>query len=142
MFVEKLSKFEQLFTQKNESANVEPYKIPIKPHAPIVRKMYPVPIAHRPKVDLKMKEMIDANIIEMSNSETCSPLRVVIKDDDSVRVCLDARFVNAIIKSDHSTKGGFYDHLRALCRIFLVLQERNFTLKLDKSLFCRKSVKL
>lgn len=231
-FVNEMLKYERLFTPKNESANVEPYKLIIKPHANIVRKTYPVPIAHRLKVNKKFKEMIDAKIIERSNSSSCNPLRIVIKDDGSVRVCLDARYVNAIIESDHesppliseliqkfhgitmmsttdlqmgywqiplhpdsrkytaflynskmyqfcrlpfglktagsafiralnlslgnefddiltvyiddfliATSGNFYDHLRAVSRVFSALQGKNFTLKLEKSLFCRKSVK-
>lgn len=44
--------------------------------------------------------MLDQNIIEFSDSEFCNPLRIVIKKDGQVRICLNAQFINAIIFSD------------------------------------------
>lgn len=96
-----MSKFEQLFTPKACSASIEPYTLKIKPHQNTIRKTYPVPIVHRARVDRAIQEMIDVGIIERSNSQYCNPIRIVIKNDDSVRICLDARFLNAIVESDH-----------------------------------------
>lgn len=60
-------------------------------------------MAHRKEVDNAMIEMLKRNIIEPSNSKHCSPIRIVLKKSDTVRVCLDARYVNNIIESDHET---------------------------------------
>lgn len=47
--------------------------------------------------------MIENEVIERAVSQYCNPLRIVKKDDGSVRVCLDARFVNKIIEDDHES---------------------------------------
>lgn len=155
--------------------------------------------------------MLDAHVIEKCNVSYCNPIRIVIKSDGTVRICLDARFINAFLEADNespplicelmqkfhnvqflsttdlasgywqiplhpdsrkytaflydsqmyqfcrllfglktagstfilfvATKGNFYDHLRDIDRIFTVLQNKNFTLKLNKSVFCRKEIK-
>lgn len=183
-------------------------------------------------MDEAIREMRRAGIIERSSSEYCNPIRIVIKSDHSVRICLDARYINAILESDHespplvseliqkfhgvsffsitdlesgycqiplndesrkytaflydfqmyqfyrltfgiktagsafirslnlaignqlndiltiyvddlliATSGSFYDHLRGFERVFSLLQEKGFTLKLNKSLFCRREVR-
>lgn len=68
-----------------------------------VRKSYPVPLTLRKAVDDEIAEMIKLGIIERSNSEFCNPLRVVQKKDGRVRLCLDARFLNAHIASDNES---------------------------------------
>ena len=40
-----------------------------------------------------------------------------------------------------ATPGSFTDHLNSFRKIFTVLQNQNFSLKLEKSYFCCKSVK-
>lgn len=226
VFIERMSRFEKLFTQKYESADTFEYELKIKPHKTYIRRNYPIPCKHREPVGKQMKKMLDLNIIERADCSYCSPLRIVIKDDGTVRICLDARFINEIIEDDHespplinellqkyygvtfisttdlatgywqiplhpnsrkytafvydskvyqfcrlpfglktagsaficalnfalgdkfrdvlsmyiddfliATRGSFYDHLHALEGIFDVLQKKNFTLKLSKSLF-------
>lgn len=232
MFVNRMSKFERLFTQKLESAETDEYQLKIKKHTTFIRKSYPVPLAYRESVDRAIDEMLESGIIERADSPYCNPLRIVIKNDNSVRVCLDARFINEIIEDDHespplihellqkfygvtymsvadlatgywqiplhqssrqytafvynskvyqfcripfglktagsafiralslalgdrfketltiyiddfliSTSGSFLDHLNALESIFEILQLKNFTLKLEKSLFFKKILK-
>ena len=176
--------------------------------------------------------MLRTGIIERLDSPYCNPLRIVVKNDKSVRLCLDACYINEIIESDHespplinellqkfngvtymsttdlatgywqiplhdssrkytaflhnskmyqfcripfglktagsafiralncaighqfddvltiyiddflvATAGSFYDHIENLKDVFTVLQEKNFTLKLEKSKFCKKEVK-
>lgn len=231
-FVRVMSQFEILFTPNCSPANVEPYRIKIRSKETINFKTYPIPFKHRNKVDCAMIDMDNRGIIESSTSKHCNPLRIVIKNDGTVRVCLDARYVNNNIESDHetpllicellqkfdgislmsitdlesgywqiplhpesrpytaflynskmyqfcrvpfglkttgsafirsiawalgnqfddiltiyiddfllSTKGTFYDHLRAIERVFMTLQEKNFTLNLKKTKFCKKKVK-
>lgn len=45
--------------------------------------------------------MEELGIIRRSNSRYCNPLRIVVKKNVSVRVCLDARFINDKIESDN-----------------------------------------
>lgn len=232
MFVHEMSRFEKLFTPKNDSAKTLDYRLKIKPHKSIIRKTYPVPLAFREKVDRAIAEMEKSRIIERTDSPYCSPLRIVVKSNGDVRVCLDARYINDIIEPDHeapplvndlmqkfygvsymsstdlaagywqiplheesrkytaflydskmyqfrripfglktagsafmravrcalgsnfddfltiyvddflvATPGSFENHLRILSSVFLALQEKNFTLKLEKSLFFRKKIK-
>lgn len=102
-FFRVMSQFGKLFSQKSCSANVEPYRLKIKKHDTIVRKTYPVPFIHREKTDITMLEMLKRNIIEPSTSKHCNPIRIVLKNNGTVRVCLDARYVNNIIESDHES---------------------------------------
>lgn len=102
-FINKMLKFEKLFTRKSTNACVEPYQFRVKPHRTVIRKTYPVPMAYRGMVRSALGEMLQAGIIERSNSAYCNPLRIVIKSDNSVRVCLDARYINEIIESDHES---------------------------------------
>lgn len=231
-FVRVMSQLKILFTKKSSPAHVEPYRIRVKSQETINRKTYPVPFKHRQKIDKTMDEMIKRKIIEPSNSKYCNPIRIVIKNDGTARVCLDARYINNNIESDHeapplisellqkfdginfmsitdlesgywqiplhhdsrkytaflynsrmyqfcrvpfglktagsafirsiawalgsqfkdiltiyiddfllSTKGTFYEHLHAIERVFKVLQEKNFTLNLKKTIFLKKKVK-
>lgn len=232
VFAQVMSKFEYLFSEKNCGAKVTPYQIRVKPHKVPVFKTYSIPIAHRKKVSCKIQKMLEARVIEKCNVSYCNPIRIVIKSDGTVRICLDARFINVIIESDHeapplvyellqkfqgisylsttdlatgywqiplhpdsrkytaflydsqmyqfcrlpfglktagsvfirslhevlgnqfeetltiyiddfliTTKGNFYNHIYEIEKIFTVLQENNFTLNLDKSLFGKKEVK-
>lgn len=52
-------------------------------------------------VDPFLEKLCAAGIIELSDSKYCNPLRIVIKSEGSVRVCLDARYISSIIESDH-----------------------------------------
>ena len=170
-------------------------------------------------------------IIEPSDSPYCNPLRILVKKDNTVSICLDARFVNEIVESDHesppliqelmqkfhgaqhmstsdmangywqipldeesrkytaflydsklyhfcrvpfglktagsafiralnqvlgdafsdvltlyvddiliTTSGTVLEHFQAIGLVYRALQDRNFTLKLEKSIFCRRSV--
>ena len=176
--------------------------------------------------------MLLAGIIEESTSSYCNPLRIVQKNDGTIRICLDARYINSIIESESespplikdivqkfhgvryisttdlangywqiplhkssrqytaflynskvyhfcripfglktagsgfiralnfaledkfdlfltsyvddlliTSRGTFKNHLQDLCTIFSVLEAQNFTLRLDKSVFFRDSVR-
>lgn len=47
--------------------------------------------------------MMENGVKERAVSQYCNPLRIVKKDDGSVRVCLDARLANKIIEDDHES---------------------------------------
>lgn len=92
-----------MFTAKDVSADVEPYEIKIKSHETIIIKTYPVPFKYRHQVEPALEKMLERNVIEYSNSKHCNPICIVIKNDDTVRISLDARYVNNNIESDHET---------------------------------------
>ena len=79
------------------------YQHPIVPTRDkiVVRKSYPVPLNQRAAVDAEIHRMLNLGIIERSQSQFCNPLRVVQKKNGEVRICLDARFLNAVILLDN-----------------------------------------
>ena len=90
------------------------YELHIRPiHEKIhVRKYYPVPLSLRAKVDAEIDKMMNLGIIERGDSPYCNPLRIVAKKDGTVRVCLDARFLNSIIASDNESPENINDLLQ------------------------------
>lgn len=54
-----------------------------------------------PKVRLELQKLLELGIIEPSTSEFFNPLRFVEKNDGSIRICLDARFLNQIVYPEH-----------------------------------------
>lgn len=98
-----MTRFEKLFSVKTTSADTLAYKFKVKPHKTIVRKTYPVPLAYRDLVRNAIHEMERNNIIERSDSEYYNPLRIVLKSNNKVRVCLDARYINEIIEADQES---------------------------------------
>lgn len=226
-----LSRHRGLFSAKAEPAGTYEHKIRLKTPGTVSRKTYPVPVKHRDAVDAEIDKMLRDGIIERSDSPYCSPLRVVMKPNGQIRLCLDARFINELIEDDHEspplineiirnfhgvdfftttdlangywqipleeesrkytaflynhnvyqfkrvpfglkTAGSgfirsvsltvgnqfagvletyvddmivatrtFESHLDVVDRLFTVLEESNYTLRIDKSLFCQKEVK-
>ena len=100
IFINKMTSFKKLFSPKSRSAGVYEYRINIKPHSIVVRKTYRVPFAYRDRVNLEIQQMLENGIIEPSMSPYCNPMRIVIKKNGNIRMCLDARFVNEIIEAD------------------------------------------
>lgn len=62
-------------------------------------KAYPIPYNYRNQVNLEIQNMLHANIIETSKTNYINPLVIVKKKDNNIRLCLDARKLNEITKS-------------------------------------------
>lgn len=77
------------------------YEIRVSDKTPYFKKSYPVPVALQEKVDKEIQRMIDCKIIERSNGPYVNPLVTVIKKDNSVRLCLDARRINTVMLPDY-----------------------------------------
>ncbi|CAG9814585.1 unnamed protein product [Phaedon cochleariae] len=69
---------------------------------PFVKRSYPVPFSYKEEVRKQIDEMVDWGIMEKC-TDYVSPLVTVIKEDKSVRICLDARYLNAKMANDHVT---------------------------------------
>ena len=48
----------------------------------------------------QVDEMLEAEIIEPSNSPWSSPVVLVVKPDDSQRFCVDCHALNSVTKQD------------------------------------------
>lgn len=72
-------------------------KLKIKEHAPFFRTPYDIPVSRKEAVSREIKRMLDWGIIERSNSRYNNPIVTVKKKNGSVRVVLDARWLNEIV---------------------------------------------
>ena len=61
----------------------------MKEASQIKQPPYRIPYAYREEVKQELKEMLNAGIIEESNSEWASPIVLVRKKDKSLRLCVD-----------------------------------------------------
>lgn len=67
---------------------------------PIKQRAYPISPALLKQVDIELKEMLDAGIIEPSNSAWSSPIVMVKKKDGRYRFCVDFRKLNKVSQPD------------------------------------------
>lgn len=67
---------------------------------PIKQRAYPISPALLKQVDMELKEMLDAGIIEPSSSAWSSPIVLVKKKDGRYRFCVDFRKLNKVSQSD------------------------------------------
>lgn len=92
-----LNDYQHIFQDKPGLHNSFFYKFNVKPHEPYKIKPYPVPFSRRPAVQQEINKMIEWGVIERSSSPYNNPLVTVVKSDESIRLCLDARKLNTII---------------------------------------------
>ena len=101
---------EELHKLLNEFTDVlrdEPGRTTIAEHSletgsasPIRQQPYRVPHAYRETVRRELEQMEAEGIIEQSSSEWASPIVLVKKKDDSLRLCVDYRKLNALTPGD------------------------------------------
>ena len=72
----------------------------VKEDQPFIGQSYPIPIAHREKLDEEIRKMLNMGFIQRSSSEYINPIVPVIKKYGTVRLCLDARKLNDILLED------------------------------------------
>lgn len=92
-----------LFSNKPGCAKGYQHKLKLLTEKPSIRHTYPIPIQLREPTNRAINKMMEDGVIERAISQYSNPLRIVKKEDDTVRVCLDARFVNKIIEDDHES---------------------------------------
>jgi hypothetical protein len=88
--------FNELPGRTNEYVHV------IKMHdaTPFIKRAYPIAFSLRPEVEKVIQQMIQLGVIKREASPFASPMTVVRKKDGSVRICLDARWINQQMVSD------------------------------------------
>lgn len=74
-------------------------KIDIREHPPLKLRLYGIPFHKRELVEQAIQEMLEAGIIERSQSLWSFPIVIAGKKDGGYRFCVDFRDLNKITKS-------------------------------------------
>ena len=95
-----LNEFRTLFSNKPGRTGLVEHCIETGTARPIRLPPYRIPQAYRDTVKQEIQEMLQAGIIEPSNSEWEALLVLVKKKDGSLRLCVDFRRLKSVSESD------------------------------------------
>lgn len=98
-----LQKFQIMFNERPGCVRSYQHHIKLHDYTPFIRRPYPVAFSLRPKVEQALREMVHCGVIKREPSSFASPMTVVAKKDGSIRICLDARWLNKQMVSDTET---------------------------------------
>jgi hypothetical protein len=76
------------------------HEIKMHDQTPFVKRVYPIAFSLRPQVEKTIRNMERTGVIKRESSPFASPITVVKKKDGTVRVCLDATWVNQQMVAD------------------------------------------
>ena len=91
-----LMEFQDIFTDVPRVCNLGEHEIKLTTNDPIRSRPYPIPYAMREALSKEIDTMLSLGIIEPSSSPYASPVVMVRKSDNSIRVCCDFRRLNRI----------------------------------------------
>ncbi|GBM08848.1 hypothetical protein AVEN_57404-1 [Araneus ventricosus] len=95
-----LRKYSDVFSCKPGHATVEGHSVRVTPDCcPKRLNLYRVPIALQDEVDRQIKELLELDLIEQSDSDWAHPVVCVAKNG-SVRLCIDFRLLNSFTIPD------------------------------------------
>ena len=80
--------------------NVVQHSINTGEAPPIQQRPQPIPYCERPKLEVEVHRLLDADVIQPSSSHWASPIVLVRKKVGNVRMCVDFRKVNLLSKKD------------------------------------------
>ncbi|KAK7929500.1 hypothetical protein WMY93_005895 [Mugilogobius chulae] len=89
-----------LFQETPGFTSLVQHQIRLKQDAPKRQRSYRIPERLVPVLKKEIELMLELGIIEISDSEWCSPVVLVPKKDGSLRFCIDFRYLNAISNFD------------------------------------------
>lgn len=96
-----LLNFKDIFSDEPGLMKGYQHEIVMRDDSPFFIKSYPIPHVYRNEVRSQIREMEKWGVIRQCRTEYISPLVVVKKKDGSVRVCIDARYLNGKMEKDH-----------------------------------------
>ncbi|XP_037521693.1 uncharacterized protein LOC119398948 [Rhipicephalus sanguineus] len=146
------AKFSHLFSPGLGLAKGVQHQVKMKPSVPpVVQKLRRLPLSLRKPVSDQLQRLLSDDVIERANaSEWISPIVVVRKKDDSIRLCVDLREPNKAIVVDsfplphteellHSLNGARYfsklDLASAYYQVTLHPDSRDLTASLRTTAF-------
>lgn len=112
-----LLKHHLTFNELPGLTNKYTHVIKMKDTTPFLRKPYPIPFSLRPEVDKTIENMLKMGVIKREASPFASPMTVVRKKDGSVRICLDARWLNKQMIADCESPRSMEDLLHSFSSI-------------------------
>ena len=92
-----------IFGLDDEPLEISPmfvYKIKLTSEEPVYRKPYPIPIKFQEELEHQIEDMLLQGIIEQSASAFNAPLVPVVKKDGSLRVTVDYRHLNEVVRDE------------------------------------------
>lgn len=95
-----VEEFKDIFTDLPRITNLGVHEIHLTTNEPVRSKPYPLPHAMRVQLSKEIDTMLSMDIIETSTAAYASPIVMVRKSDNSVRVCCDFRKLNKLTVFD------------------------------------------
>ncbi|KAF2902669.1 hypothetical protein ILUMI_03515 [Ignelater luminosus] len=102
-FQDLLRRYSMIWSEKLGLMKGYEHEIKLRDYSPFYLKSYPIPNAYKAEVEKQLQEMVDWRVLSPGTTEFVSPLVMVKKKDNSVKVCLDARFLNSRMVQEHIT---------------------------------------
>lgn len=97
-----LLSYREIFSDQPGRTEMYMHQIRLHDYRPFFLKSYPIPYAYKQEVRRQIDEMLKWGVIRCCQTEYVSPLVVVKKKDNTIRVCLDARYLNSRMVKDHA----------------------------------------
>jgi transposase InsO family protein len=112
-----LEKHQHIFSDSPGLTNNYHHEIRLTSSEPFAVRQYPIPLAHREKVQEEVNRMERWGVISRSDTPYSSPLVTTVKKDGSVRICLDARRLNSMTEADTELPRSIDDLLHSLGQV-------------------------
>lgn len=78
------------------------HKISVIKDATFCSKVYPIPEKYALEVNKCVEDMLKKDVIESSTTSYINPVCVVVKSNSRLRICLDCRSLNKIVKKQYT----------------------------------------
>ena len=91
-----LRQYQDVLTRIPGCTNLAQHTIETGDSRPIQLPPYRLPNAYRDAVRRELEEMQEQGVIEPASSEWAAPIVVVRKKDNSIKLCVDYRWLNTV----------------------------------------------
>lgn len=112
-----LIKYQSLFSDIPGRTREYHHQIRLKDNREFCLKQYPIPLAHREAIQKQLDTMEKWGVIRQMATPYISPIVATLKKDNSVRICLDARYLNSLMEKEHNTPPPIEEIMRTVKNI-------------------------
>ena len=95
-----LNKYSTVISEKPGRTNIIQHEIHLSEYTPFKSKVYTVPQMLRTKVETELTSLLNEGLIQPSQSQFSSPMVLVKKKNNDIRICCDYRKLNKITNID------------------------------------------